>query len=80
MFESRSYLIIPTSEISKVDFSKVFETSADTLRKSVDGTGESPYADQPDFVVNISGKEGPYNHSQITTILSGTDWTKPQEE
>ena len=42
--------------------------------------GESPYADQPDFVTNISGKEGPYNHSQITTILSGTDWTKPQEE
>ena len=63
MFESRSYLIIPTSEVSKVDFSKVFETSADTLRKSVDGTktfikwGESPYADQPDFVVNISGKK-----------------------
>ena len=86
MFESRSYLIIPTSEVSKVDFSKVFETSADTLRKSVDGTktfikwGDSPYVDQPDFVTNISGKEGPYNHSQITTILSGTDWTKPQEE
>ena len=86
MFESRSYLIIPTSEVSKVDFSQVFETSADTLRKSVDETktfikwGEAPYQNEPSFVASISGKEGPYNHSQITTILSGTDWTKPQEE
>ena len=86
MFESRSYLIIPTSEVSKVDFSQVFETSADTLRKSVDETktfikwGEAPYVNEPSFVASISGKEGPYNHSQITTILSGTDWTEPQEE
>ena len=86
MFESRSYLIIPTSEVSKVDFSQVFETSADTLRKSVDETktfikwGEAPYVNEPSLVASISGNEGPYNHSQITTILSGTDWTKPQEE
>jgi len=86
MFESRSYLIIPTSELSKVDFSKVFESSAETLRRSVDGKktfikwGEYPYVDQPDFVTNISGKEGPYNHSQILTILSGTDWTPDVEE
>ena len=86
MFESRSYLIIPTSEVSKVDFSQVFETSADTLRKSVDETktfikwGEAPHVDEPSFVASISGKEGPYNHSQITTILSGTDWTHSSEE
>ena len=86
MFESRLYLIIPTSEVSKVDFSQVFETSADTLRKSVDETktfikwGEAPYVDEPSFVASISGKEGPYNYSQITTILSGTDWTHSSEE
>ena len=85
MFESRSYLIIPTSEVSKVDFSKVFETSADTLRKSVDGTktfikwGDAPYTNEPSFVASISGKEGPYNYSQIITILSGTDWTSSEE-
>ena len=33
---SRKYLIIPVSEVSKVDFSQVCETSETTLRKSVD--------------------------------------------
>ena len=86
MFESRTYLIIPTSEISKIDFSKVFETSADTLRKSVDGTktfikwGESPYADQPDFVTNLSGKEGPYTKQEIHTILATNVWTSSENE
>ena len=35
---SRKYLIIPVSEVSKVDFSQVCETSEATLRKSVDET------------------------------------------
>ena len=82
MFESRSYLIIPTSEVSKVDFSKVFETSADTLRKSVDGTKTFIKWDgnDPSFISSLSSTEGTYNHSQIITILSGTDWTLESEE
>ena len=35
---SRNYLIIQTSELDKVDFSQVLETSASTVRKSVDTT------------------------------------------
>jgi len=38
MYENRNYLIIPTTELSKVDFDLVCETSADTVRKSVDET------------------------------------------
>ena len=37
-YENRQYLIIPTSELPNVDFSVVMETSADTVRKSVDQT------------------------------------------
>ena len=33
---SRNYLIIQSSELSKVDFSQVLETSASTVRKSLD--------------------------------------------
>ena len=81
MFESRSYLIIPTSEVSKVDFTKVCETSADTLRKSVDGAKTFIKWDgsNPSFTASIDNTEGPYNHSQIKTILSGTDWTSAEE-
>lgn len=38
MYQNRQYLIIPASEIYKVDFSQVNETSAETLRMSVDGS------------------------------------------
>jgi len=38
MYESRNFAIFSTSEIDKIDFSSVCETSAETLRKSVDGS------------------------------------------
>ena len=38
MYETRQFAIFSTTEIDKVDFSLVRETSADTLRKSVDET------------------------------------------
>lgn len=38
MYENRNYLIIPVSEVPKVDFSQVCESSPETLRKSVDET------------------------------------------
>lgn len=82
MYEDRNYLIIPAGEVSKVDFAQVCETSAETLRKSVDETktfvkwdGETPA-----FVSGIVGAEGPYTHAEILEILSGSEWTAPKEE
>jgi len=37
-YDNRRYLIIPTSITGSVDFNQVHETSAETLRLSVDGT------------------------------------------
>ena len=37
-FENRRWLVIPTSIISDIDFNQVHEPSADSLRKSIDGT------------------------------------------
>lgn len=37
-YENRRYLVIPTSLTSSIDFNQVMETSAETLRLSVDGT------------------------------------------
>lgn len=81
MYDNRNYLIIPITEVSKVDFSLVCETSADTLRKSVDETktfvkwdGEAPA-----FVTNIVGAEGPYTHEEILEILNTPEWSAPME-
>lgn len=37
-YTNRRYLIIPATVIDQINFNEVFETSAETLRLSVDGT------------------------------------------
>ena len=37
MFENRRWLVIPTTLTSSIDFNQVLESSADTLRLSIDG-------------------------------------------
>ena len=82
MYDNRNYLIIPITEVSKVDFPQVCETSADTLRKSVDETktfvkwdGEAPA-----FVADIVGAQGPYTHAEILELLNSPEWTAPMGE
>ena len=76
-YENKTYVIINASEVGTVDFSQVNETSADTLRYSLDDskTFVKFEGSTPSF---LCGKTQ-YNHSQICTILDGTDWT-PEEE
>ena len=72
-YENRKYVIIDASEVGTVDFSQVNETSADTLRYSLDDsqTFVKFDGDTPSF---LNGKTS-YTHSQIRTILAGEDWT-----
>ena len=82
MYETRQFAIFSTTEIDKVDFSLVKETSADTLRKSVDETKTFVKWDgeQPEFVSTLTTLEGPYTYSEILDILSTSEWTAPMEE
>ena len=77
---SRNYLIIQSSELSKVDFSQVLETSASTVRKSIDGTKTFIKwdGDTPSCVSNLTNTEGPYTHGQITTILDTDAWVSEE--
>ncbi len=72
---SRNYVILDASEVSSVDFDQVLETSADTLRYSLDNskTFVKYEGNKPRF---LYGKTA-YTHSEIVTILSGSDWTDP---
>ena len=82
MYENRSFAIFSTTEIDQVDFSLVCETSADTLRKSVDETKTFVKWDgeQPEFVSELTTLEGPYTYSEILEILSTPEWNPPMEE
>ena len=82
MYENRQYLIFPTSQLNKVDFTQVLETSEETVRKSVDGTKTFIKWEetQPNFTSELTQTEGPYTHSEILDILSTEEWTQPMEE
>jgi len=71
----RTYVIINSSDVSSVDFSKVAETSADTLRYSLDGskTFVKFEGDTPAF---LEGKTQ-YTHSEILAELATPEWTEP---
>lgn len=81
-FEGRQYLIIQTSDLSNVDFTQVLETSADTVRRSVDETKTFVKWEgvMPQFLNDLTNTEGPYTHSEILEILSGEEWTAPIDE
>ena len=72
----KTYCIINSDEVGSVDFDQVFETSADTLRYSLDGTKTFvKYEDtQPSFLL---GKTE-YTHEEILTILAGPEWTSDE--
>ena len=74
---SRNYVIIDASEVSSVDFDQVLETSADTLRFSLDGskTFVKFEGDTPSF---LAGKTA-NTHSEMLEILAGEEWTSPIE-
>ena len=77
-YENRKYVIINASEVGTVDFSQVVETSANTLRYSVDETKTLVKfeGDAPSF---LDGKTQ-YTHSEILNILSGPEWTPEEPE
>jgi len=74
----RTYCIIDSSEVSSVNFDQVAETSADTLRYSIDGTKTfvKYEGSQPSF---LNGKQE-YTHSEILAILATDEWTPPDPE
>ena len=82
MYEQRNFMIFSTSETGSIDFNEVLETSAETLRLSVDGSKSFVKwdGDIPTSVDNLTTKEGPYTHQQILTILTGSEWADNTEE
>jgi len=80
MYSDREFMIFPVSELNKIDFNQVLETSAETVRKSVDGLKtfvkwNGP--DAPSCISTLTGTEGPYTYNEILDILATPEWTDP---
>jgi hypothetical protein len=78
----RKYVIFDCSELPSVNFSEVMETSADTVRKSVDEskTFVKYEGTQPASVAALTTKTQEYTHEEILAILSTSEWTAPLTE
>ena len=77
--ENRKYIIFNVSELDKINFYEVQETSVDTVRKSVDETltfvkydGE----EMPPSVLSLTTKQGPYTQTEILEIINTSEWIK----
>jgi hypothetical protein len=83
MYENRQFAIFSVTELNQIDFTEVLETSAETVRKSTDGSltfvkwdAETP----PPSVQALTTIQGFYTYEEILEILSGEEWTAPMEE
>jgi hypothetical protein len=75
--ENRRYIIFDVTELSLIDFSQVYETSAETTRLSIDGTKTFVKYDipQPSSVSSLTTKSPEYTHREMLDILSTPEWT-----
>lgn len=74
-------MIFNVSEIDTIDFSQVLQSSAETLRHSVDGTKTFVKWDGaiPSSVEALTTKEGPYSHNEMLTLMRSMEWHKEPE-
>lgn len=80
-FNDRQYMIFAVTELDTIDFSEVLETSAETVRRSVDGTRTFVKwnGEMPACVAALTTAEGPYTHAEMVALLASPEWTKPME-
>lgn len=81
-YPSRRFVIFNVSELSTIDFSQVYETSADTVRKSVDELETFVKFDlpMPSSVTALTTKSQEYDYDEILAILATPEWTDPNPQ
>ena len=81
-YSNRRFVIFEVIELPLIDFSQVYETSIDTVRKSVDETKTFVKFDlpTPSSILSLTTNSQEYTYDEILVILSGPEWTSPDVE
>jgi hypothetical protein len=81
-YVNRRFVIFNVSELDDVDFNEVYETSALTVRKSVDESLTFVKYDlpQPASIQALSTKSQEYTYEEILAILDTPTWTDPDQQ
>ena len=80
MSNTKTYAVINLSDIGLIDFSQVGQTSASTVRKSLDNTQfvikwEVSYV--PTFIMDASViPVGTYTHKEILELMATDKWSE----
>lgn len=75
---NRNFVIFDVSELNKIDFSQVLETSEDTVRKSVNGQKTFVKWDGdnvPPCVETLTTKSDYYTLEEMLAVLDTDEWT-----
>ena len=73
------YIIFDSSELNKINFDEVLETSVTTVRLSVNGSKtfvKYTSNEMPASISSLTTKEGPFDINEISIILNNSDWNK----
>lgn len=75
----RNYVVIDAARVPSIDFNQVLETSAETLRYSLDAsqTFIKFESTRPDF---LDEDDISLTHAEILDVLSHDDWTSSDPE
>ena len=82
MSNNLTYATISIDDLQKIDFSQVGETSADTIRRSIDLTQfVLKWEIEPSFIEDeLVIPIGEYNHQQILELMSTPEWSEPDPD
>lgn len=79
-----TYVVIPTSELYKIDFNQLYSTYTNVVAvgktpTTLDGTKTFvKYAGtEPSCLADVNGKEGPYTNEEMVAILQTPEWKEP---
>ena len=68
-----TYTILDISELNNIDYSEIPHHGPNAVRTSLNGLQFIiKYEAKPSFITN----ETEYTHSEILSIVSGSDWTE----
>lgn len=72
-------MIFNVSEINKINFDEVLESSSQWLRNSVNNQKTFVKWDGdviPDCIQTLTTSEGPYSYDEMVSILSTPEWSE----
>ena len=79
---TKTYAVINLTDVGLIDFNQIGETSASTIRKSLDDTQfvikwEQGYT--PTFITDgsVVPVGSTYNHSEILELMATPEWSEP---